>query len=103
MRKLAFVSILMCLIVAGRVSAESTIESLGVPGNVECDAFMQSKDGSWTLIRKSIVTIGSNRLAVDGPITFEKEGTSRKAVAVYVAVGSYDLADVLLRTCSERR
>src|SRR5260221_6106217 len=98
MRTIMLASVLVALAAEGRAAAESTIESLGLLGCVQCDAFRQNQDASWTSTRKSVVTIGSSRLAVGGGTTFEKEGTSRRAVAIYLAVGGHDLADLLDRT-----
>jgi hypothetical protein len=98
MRKFVVASMLMMAMTGGCAFAESTLESLGVPGNIECDAFKQNRNGYWTSVRKSVVTIGSNRLSVDGT-TFEKRGTKHGGVTINVFVGSNDLADVLDRTC----
>jgi hypothetical protein len=98
MRKFVVASMLV-MVTGGCALAESTLPSLGVPGNIECDAFKQNRDGSWTSTRKSVVTIGSNRLSVNGT-TLEKQGTRRRGVAIYVSVGTYDLAEVLERTCA---
>jgi hypothetical protein len=103
MRGIVLASVLVALVAEGRASAETTIESIGLVGSAQCDAFRQNQDASWTSTRNSVVTLGSSRLAVGGGTTFEKEGTSRKAVAIYVAVGGHDLADVLERTCKTRR
>jgi hypothetical protein len=102
MRRIVLASVLVALAVQSRASAETTFESLGLLGGVQCSAFGQNQDASWTSTRNSIVTIGSNRLAVGGGMTFEKEGTSRKSVAIYLAIGGNDLADVLDRTCRRR-
>jgi hypothetical protein len=102
MRRIVLASVLVALAAQSRASAETTFESPGLLGGVQYSAFRQNQDASWTSARNSIVTIGSNRLAVGGGMTFEKEGTSRKSVAIYVAVGGNDLADVLDRTCRRR-
>ena len=88
----------MIVVAAGYAFAESTLDSLGIPGNVQCDAFKKNPGGSWTSIRKTVVTIGSDQLSVDGT-TFEKEGTKRTGVTMQVFVGPNDLADVLDRIC----
>jgi hypothetical protein len=98
MRKLVLASMLMMVMTGGWAFAESTRESLGGPGYIECEAFKQNRNGSWTSVRKSVVTIGSNRLSVDGT-TFERQGTKQTGVTINVFVGSNDLADVLDRTC----
>jgi hypothetical protein len=74
-------SVLVALVAGGRASAESTIESIGLVGSVQCDAFRQNQNASWTSTGNSVVTIGPSRLAVGGGTTFEKEGTSRRAVS----------------------
>jgi hypothetical protein len=102
MRTIVLASVLVALVAQGRALAESTFESLGLPGSVECDAFRQDRDASWTAIRKSVVTIGSSHLPVGGGITFEKKGTSRRKVPIHLGIGGKDLADVLDRTCSRR-
>jgi hypothetical protein len=103
MRRIVLTSVLLALVSGGRASAESTFESLGLPGSVQCDAFRQNQDASWTSTCKSVPSIGSTHFAVGGGITFEKEGTSRKAkVPIHLGVGGKDLADVLDRTCSSR-
>ena len=102
MLRLALTPILMMVVAGGYAFAESTLDSLGIPGNVQCDAFKKNPSGSWTTIRKSVVVIGSDRLSVDG-ITFEKKGTKQTGVTIQVFVGSNDLADVLDRTCGSAR
>ena len=97
MRKFVVASMLMMVMTGGWAFAESTLESLGVLGNIECDAFKQNRDGSWTSTRKSVMTIGSNTLLVLDGTTFERQGTKQKGVKLFV--GSNDLAGVLDRTC----
>ena len=99
MRKCVVASMLLMVMTGGCAFAESTLASLGVPGDIECGAFKQNQDGSWTSVRRSVVVVGSSRLAVEGT-TFEKEGTRRRGVAIHVSVGTYDLAEVLKRTCA---
>jgi hypothetical protein len=98
MRTFVSASMLLIVMAGDWAFAESTLESLGVPGYIECDAFKQNRNGSWTPVRKSVVTIGSNKLSVDGT-TFERKGTKHGGVTINVFVGSNDLADALDRTC----
>jgi hypothetical protein len=65
MRKFVLASMLMLVMTGGGAFGELTFEALGRLGNIECDAFKQNPDGSWTSTRKSIVTIGSNKPSVD--------------------------------------
>jgi hypothetical protein len=95
MRRFVIASALMMVTIGGRAFAESTFDSLGVPGNVECDAFKKNRDYSWTSTRRSVVTIGSESLSVSGTTVGAKQTT----MANRVLIGSYDLADVLNKTC----
>jgi hypothetical protein len=95
-RMLRFVmaSTLMMVMIGSRAFAESTLESFGVPGNIECDAFKKNRDNSWTSTRRSVVTVGSESLSVDGTTVGAKQKTADR-----VLVGTYNLADVLNKTC----
>jgi hypothetical protein len=101
MLKFALTSIFMVVVAGGYALAESTADSLGVPGEVECDAFKLNPNGSWTVTRQTVVTIGSDQLELGG-MTFDKQGIRRGAVTFHVFVGPNDLADVLDRTCKYR-
>jgi len=101
MLKFALMSIFVMVLATGHASAESTADSLGIPGEVECDAFKHNPNGSWTAIRQSVITIGSDQLELGG-MTFDKQGITRGAVTFHVFVGPNDLADVLDRTCKYR-
>jgi hypothetical protein len=98
MGRFVMASTLMMVIIGDCAFAESTSDSLGVPGNIECDAFKRNRDNSWTSTRRSVVTIGSDSLSVDGT-TVESGVAKQKTVANHVLVGSYDLADALNKTC----
>ena len=98
MLRFALTSMFMMVSAGGYACAESTLGSLGVPGNVQCDAFKKNPDGSWTSIRQSVVTIGPDRLSLGG-ITFDKKSTERPGITFHAFVGPNDLADVLDRTC----
>lgn len=102
MLRFALTWILMMVVAEGYAFAESTVDPLGIDGNVQCDAFKRNPGGSWTTIRQSVVTIGPDRLSVDG-LTFEKKGIERPGVTIHVFVGPHDLADVLDRTCGSAR
>jgi hypothetical protein len=95
MRRFVIAPTLMMVMVGDCAFAESTLGSLGVPGSIECDAFKKNRDYSWTSTRRSVVTIGSESLSVDGTTVGAKQTT----MANRVLVGSYDLADVLNKTC----
>jgi hypothetical protein len=101
MLRFALTSMFVAVVAGGYASAESTADSLGVPGEVECDAFKLNPNGSWTAIRQTVITIGSDQLELGG-MTFDKQGITRGAVTFHVFVGPNDLADVLDRTCRYR-
>ena len=102
MLRLALTPILMMVVAGGYAFAESTLGSLGIPGDVQCAAFKKNPSGSWTAIRQSVVTIGPDRLSLGG-MTFEKKSIERPGVTIHVFVGPNDLADVLDRTCGHER
>ena len=101
MLRLALTSIFMMFVAGGYAFAESTADLLGIPGEVECDTFKLNPNGSWTVTRQTVVTIGSDQLELGG-MTFDKQGITRGAVTFHVFVGPHDLADVLDRTCKHR-
>jgi hypothetical protein len=81
MRMWLFGLLLLVFFGGSQAWAESTINATGLPGNVECDAFRKNPNGSWTSIRRSVATVGNNRLSVDGT-TFWKAGTQHGAVTI---------------------
>lgn len=105
MLRFVLMSMFMMVVAVGCAFAESTVDSLGMVGNVQCDAFKKNPGGSWTAIRQSVVTIGPDRLSVGRGMTFEKKVTSTKRGGVILSrfVGPNDLTDVLDKTCSSAR
>ena len=105
MLRFALTSMIMMVVAGEYAFAESTVDSLGIFGSVQCAAFKKKPNGSWTAIRQSVVTIGPYLLSVGGGMTFEKKVTSTKqgGVTIHVFVGPNDLADVLDRTCGNAR
>jgi hypothetical protein len=68
--KLALTSMFVTVVAGGYASAESTADSIGVPGEVECDAFKLNPNGSWTVTRQTVIIIGSDQLELGG-MTFD--------------------------------